>query len=201
MVRNFSLAALRARLGWKGRRDWKSVVRLTLGVLVALNVAAAILVYRPIGGSAEDLDRQLTSLRREIQQKEAAVARMKIVASKIEKGRQESDGFFNSYFLNERAAYLTVLEELNRIAKETKIKVKEHTFVSEPIEGSADLSMLTINGNIEGSYADLIEFVNRLDRTPHLIILESLQAQPLPAAGVLNVQVKLNAFVREARQP
>jgi Tfp pilus assembly protein PilO len=199
MFRSFSVASWRARLAPKGRRDLKTVVRFVLGLLVALNVAAAVLVFRPIGGSPEDLQRQLSSLRGEIQQKQAALGRMKIVSAKIEKGRAESDSFLNGYFLNERTAYLTVLEELNRIAKETKIKVKEHTFVSEPIEGSSDLSMLTVNGNIEGAYADLIEFVNRIDRSDRLIILESLQAQPLQTAGVLNVQVKLNAFVREAK--
>lgn len=202
MARRFNIQALRLRLTGGGRGSqarWKTAVHAVLGGLLLLNVVAAVLVFRPLGGSPEELNVQLRLLTNQVNQRKATLARLRTVASKVEKSRAEGNAFLNGFFLSERSAYLTVLEELNRIVKDTKIKLKEHTFTSEPIEGSADLSMLTISGNLEGTYTDLLEFVNRLDRSKYLIILESLQAQPQQAAGMLNVNVKLNTFVREAR--
>jgi hypothetical protein len=69
--------------------------------------------------------------------------------------------------------------------------------VVEPIEGSDDLAMMIITGNYEGTYADLMEFINRLDRSSRLLIIESLNATPQQGgAGVLTVNMKLDAFVR-----
>jgi hypothetical protein len=59
--------------------------------------------------------------------------------------------------------------------------------------------MLKITANYQGSYADLVQFVNRLDRSRKFLIVESLTASPQQGSGVLNVSMKLNAFVQELR--
>ena len=200
MPKSFNFQALRARMPhvsvmW----DPKLLIRAALAVLVAANLVAAILVFKPLGGSPEDMEQQVRALEAQIRQREAGLKTMRTVASKVEKGRADGNAFLGDYFLGERVAYSSVLTEINRIAKESKIKVKEHTFASEPIEGSADLNIMAINGNYEGTYADLMQFVNLLDRSKQLIIIESLQAQPQQTAGTLSIVMKLNTFVREAK--
>src|SRR5262249_15546986 len=93
--------------------------------------------------------------------------------------------------------------ELVHIANESKIKPREHSFVLEPVEGSDSLIMLTVTGGYEGTYADLVQFLVRLDHSPRFLIIENLTATPQQvsagqqATGVLNIAVKLTAFVRE----
>jgi hypothetical protein len=65
------------------------------------------------------------------------------------------------------------------------------------VEGSDTLSMLTITANYEGAYADLLHFVHEVDRSPRLLIIESLNAAPLQGGGQLSVSIKLESFVRE----
>ena len=200
MPRNFDLRALAARIPAPAfARDTRSLLRGVIGALLALNLIAAFFIVRPPGGSPQDLEQQLRSLQSQIQQKRTSLGAIRTVSSKVEKGREEGNKFMKDYFLSERVASMTILSELNTAAKESKIKVKEHTFATEPIEGSADLSMMTINGNYEAAFADLLEFVNRLDRSKQLIIIESLAAQPQATGGMLNINVKLNTFVREAK--
>jgi hypothetical protein len=197
MPRKFDPGALGARL--QLGRDPKSVARIALGILLAANLIAAFFVFRPWGGSPEDLNQQLRALQAQVQQRRASLNLIRTVSSKVDKGRAEGTNFMQSYFLVERVASMNVLSELNTIAKDSKMKVKEHTFAFEPIEGSADLSMMTINGNYEGAFKDLLEFVNRLDRSKQLLIIDSLGAQPQATGGTLIVNMKLNAFVREAK--
>jgi Tfp pilus assembly protein PilO len=56
--------------------------------------------------------------------------------------------------------------------------------------------MLSITANFEGTYADLMSFVNQLDRMKRLVILESLQAQPVQGSQVLAINMKLDTFFR-----
>jgi len=177
-------------------RDPKLLARIVVGALLAANLAAALIVLKPWGGSPEDLARELSSLQRQVQQRRAALKQSRLLLAKVETARTQGDQFLESYFAERRSAPPLLLGELDRIAKEAGMKPKEHSFSSELIEGSDSLEMVTIVGNYEGNYGDLIQFVNGLDRSPRFIIIEQMNASPQPSTGLLNVNLKMYAFVR-----
>ncbi|MBI4873381.1 MAG: type 4a pilus biogenesis protein PilO [Acidobacteria bacterium] len=183
------------RIDPRWRRDPRILLRVLLGVLLAGNLVAAFLVFRPIGGSAEELQQQMSALRRQFGQRQAGVGNLRALVAKLEKGRAEGDRFIAQHFLARRTAYSTLMAELGKSAQSAGIKPREHAFNFEPIEGSDTLGMLIVTANYEGSYADLVQFVNALDRSPRLLIVESLTAAPQQAGGTLNVAMRLNAFV------
>jgi type IV pilus assembly protein PilO len=185
------------RIEVRAGRDPRIFFRCLLGFLLAANLLAAFLVFRPIGGTAEELDQRAAALRSEIQQRTAAIQRLRAIAAKVEKGRVEGDRFIKQHFLARRTAYSTLISELGKSAQSAGIKPKEHTFGFEPIEGSNSLGMLIVTANYEGSYADLVQYVNALDRSGRLLIIESLMAAPQQAGGALNVAMRLNAFVED----
>lgn len=169
----------------------------TLAALVAFNLIAAYFVWRPIGGSPEELEQEMVDLRAKVLQNRAILERTRKNVAKVETGRNEGDTFMQTYFLSERTAYSNVLGDLAQAARESKVTPKEHAFSAEPIEGSDNLAMMTITGNYEASYPDLMQFINRIDRSGRLVIIESLNATPQTgSAGKLNVNMKLDAFVR-----
>jgi Tfp pilus assembly protein PilO len=194
MPRNFKSAG-------GGSRDPRLLVRIVLGVLVVANLAAAALVLFPPGGSAEDLQRQMASLQSQISSNQALLERTRQHLAAVEKGRNEGDRFLSSYFLVARTAYSTLLGELNEAASRSKIKPRENSFSPEPIEGSESLNMLTITYNFDGAYRDVMSFVHELDRSPRLLIIESLNAQPQQGSNVLSVSMKIDTFVRDDASP
>ena len=203
-VRAFTtFPALARRFRPIDRKDPRTVARFVVGVLVALNVAAALIVLKPWGGSPEDLARQMEDLRRQVLLRQAGVARTKALVAKVEKARSEGDRFLNDFVMSRRTASSTIVSELSQMAKQAGIKPKEASFVFEPIEGSDTLSMMTVAAGYEGSYQNLTQFINLLDRSPRFLIVESLQASPQQSGAILNVMLKFNAFVREdtARAP
>ncbi len=118
------------------------------------------------------------------------------LVNKVEKARAEGDLFMKDYFLSERSAYSTLVAELTEVAGKAKIKIKDHSFTEEPIEGAEHLKMLSISANYEGTYADLVEFVNMLDRSPRFLIIENLTATPQQSGGALNINIRLDTFMR-----
>jgi hypothetical protein len=196
MPRNFNFNFL-PKLGWPPRNS-ADIAQLLLVVALVLNLVAGWFVWRPLGGSPAELERQMIDLRGQVLQRRLLLERTRQNVAKVETGRSEGDNFLQTYFLGERTAYSSVVGELLQAARDAKIKPKEHSFALEPIEGSDDLAKKTITGSYEGTYADLIAFINRLDRSTRLLIVESLNATPQQGgAGVLNVSMKLDAFVRQ----
>jgi type IV pilus assembly protein PilO len=173
-----------------------SIARLVIGVLVAANLVAAYFVVRPPGGSPEDLRNQVRELSSRLRQKKAVLDRTRVLVSKIQAGREQGDDFLQRYFLPANTAYSTVYSEIIELAKEAQMKAKESTYSMEPIEGSDTLSLMTVTQALEGSYPQLIHFINALDKSQQLLIIESLQATPQSSGG-LTVQMKLQTYVRE----
>jgi Tfp pilus assembly protein PilO len=178
-------------------RDPRTVLRVILGTLVAANLIAAGFVLFPPGGSAEQMEQQLASLQSQVAAKSKTLAVTRQHVAAVEKGRAQGEDFLSSYFLPRRTAYSTLLAQLGDAAQQSQIKPKEHSFSTEPIEGSDTLSLMTITGNYEGTYKDLMNFVHQVDQSPGLMIIESLNAAPQTGSNTLSVNLKIDTFVRE----
>ena len=61
---------------------------------------------------------------------------------------------------------------------------------------------MAITGAYEGTYSDLLHFVNEIDRTKRLLIIENLAAQPQQGTGgLLNISIRFDTFVKEKLLP
>jgi hypothetical protein len=175
----------------------QSVIRLVLGLLAAANLVAGYFVFRPLGGSPQELRQQVVEMRGQIRQQSAALDRTKVLAGKIEIGRGEGDKFMSKYFLPRRTAYSTIMAELTDLATQAKITPKESANSIDPIEGSDVLEMMQITANYETTYGDLVRFINMVDKADRLLVMESLNATPQQGGGKINVMMKLDTFVVE----
>jgi Tfp pilus assembly protein PilO len=189
---------MRERLG----KDPRWTARAVLGLLLVLNLAAAAAVFKPWAGSEEQVQSERRQLRLEVQERRATVERLRGVVQTVEKTRAQADQFFEQYFLDRKSAFSTVLAEINAMAEKAGVRATgDNSNTFEPIEGSDNLAMMTVNGSYQGTYADLIEFVNAIDRSPRFLTIDRLQASPAQAPGTLSITMRLNVFVRGEVEP
>jgi Tfp pilus assembly protein PilO len=174
-------------------------VRAGLGVLLAANLVAAVFVFHPLGGSAEDLARDMQAKQRDLELKLRHLDQTRNVVAKVQQAKGEGDTFLADYILSRRKAYSTLLADANKLAVESGLQPKESSYAPpDPVEGSDTIEQLAISANYEGTYQSLTKFINLLDKSPRLII-ESLQAAP-QTGGKLNVTVRLDTFIQETPQ-
>ena len=191
------LGALARNLRERFGKDPRWTARAVLGLLLLLNLVAAAAVYRPWGGSEEEVQQERRQLRLDLQERRATVDRLRAVVQTVEKTRAQADQFFGQYFLDRQTAYSTVLAELNGTAEKAGMRATgDNSYNFEPIEGSDNLAMMTVNGSYQGTYADLIEFVSAIDRSSRFLTIDRLQASPAQASGTLSISLRLNVFVR-----
>jgi Tfp pilus assembly protein PilO len=200
MTRSFSVSARLIDGGGRlNLKDPRALARLALGILVVANLVAAVMVFKPWGGSAEDLARQQASMQQQLTSMQMRLKQTRALVAKAEGARQKGDGFLTEYTTVRRTMSSTITAELERIAKESGVQPKPASYNLDPVEGSDTLSQMTITAAYEGTYANLTKFVNLLDRSPRFLIIESLTAAPQQtnAGDVLSVSIKLDTFVRE----
>jgi Tfp pilus assembly protein PilO len=194
MPRNFNVSFPPAA----ALKEPKVLVRAGLGVLLVANLVAAMFAFHLFGASPEAINNELAATRLRLLAAQTRLSRSRTLAGRIDKGREESATFLTSYLTTRRHTYSSIISEITQTAKTAGMNMKEATIAPlDAIEGSDDLDMMTISVNFEGSYGQLIRFVNLVDRSPRFLIVESLQAAPQPKGDVLTVNIKLNTFVRE----
>jgi type IV pilus assembly protein PilO len=183
------------------RKDPRILVRLGLGALLAANLVAAAIVFKPWASSVEELEREASGLRQQVRQREMALERLRAVVDKVEAARTDGDRFEQNYLLSKRSMASVLTQELVGTAQKAGMRQKETTYSFEPVEGSDTLTKATITGIYEGTYADLMHFLNLLDRSNRFLIIESLGAAPQQSGLTLGVTLKLSGFVREGGDP
>jgi type IV pilus assembly protein PilO len=194
MPRSFKLP----RLNTLSVKDPRVAMRVVLGVLALANVIAALIVFKPWGGSPEDLHRQREQLTEQLAQNRKRLEGASQLVSKVERARSEGNRFMADYMMDRRTTFSTIVAELDKAATEAGIKPREKSMNLELVEGSDTVYQMSITSGYEGTYANLTKFVNVLDRSPRFLIIESLQASPQQGSGSLSISIKLDTFVREA---
>lgn len=182
--------------GAKLFRDPRVMMRALVGVLLAANLVAAVIAFKPFGGSADDLARQQTALQTQLNTLQARVALDRKLVEKVRNARKETDDFLAQYFIDRRVESSQVAEELNRITKEAGMKPASNASQLEDLQGSDDLKMLTITAGFEGGYENLTKLINLLDKSPRFFVIENMQTSGVQNGKSVSVQLKIDCFVR-----
>lgn len=198
MRRNFDWLTWGGNAQQRGVRFW---LQMAAAALALMNGVALFLYLDPPGGSRNDLLEQSAQVRNQIAAARAHSVRLKTIADKVQVGSGESGEFESRFFLAKRLAYEDVISEIQRMSTASGLKERDSVFTEEPIEGTADLSLLNATGNYEGTYDNLVRFLHEVDRSPMLLMLDTLQAAPQQHAGQITTSIRFQAVVREEPTP
>jgi type IV pilus assembly protein PilO len=176
--------------------DPKFLVRVVLAILFVANLVAAAMASHVFDASPEALNQQLAAAIAQRQAWQLQLNRTRTLANSVDRGKQEGEKFLSTYMTSRRHTYSTIIGELTETAKTAGMKAGA-TISLEPIQGSDDLDMMSVTLTLEGNYAQLMKFVNLLDRSPRFLIIETLTVTPRAKSDILSVGVKLDTFVKD----
>jgi hypothetical protein len=207
MPKSSKLALVAPKIQLKGisLKDPRLAMRVVIGLLLAANLAMAVIAFKPFGGSADDLRKDQASLSSQLRQLKANLEKSKQHVAKIEIARSEGDEFLSKYIMEKRSAAAVIVEEMAKAATDSGVRVLPDTFAYEGIEGSETLQMMSIGAPFEGDYAGLAKMVNLLEKSNRFWVIDDMslnapqqQNQKVAATQqMLNVNLKLLAFVRD----
>jgi hypothetical protein len=174
-------------------------MRAVIGALLAANLVAAVIAFKPFGGSADDLRREQAALSQQLTNLRGRVAKDKELVSKMQNARKDTDQFLTQYVTDEHFGASTLAAELDRIATEAGVKPLNAAYNEQDIEGSGGMRLVSVTAGYDGAYANLTKFINLVDKSPHFLIIETLAtAAPQQNGAALNVQIKIDTFTSHA---
>src|ERR1700733_4448245 len=126
--------------------SWKEpriLLRGIMGALLAANLAAAVIAFKPFGGSADDLQREEAALNQQLTGLRDHVAKSKQSVAKMQNARKDTDQFMAKYVTDEHFGASALALELDRIATEAGVRPLSVTYGEQDIEGSDGMKMVS----------------------------------------------------------
>src|SRR5258708_15814620 len=97
------------RLNLASMKDPRVSVRAALGALLLLNIVAALILFKPWGGSADDLERRIAIMQQQLPKQKAALEQNPALVNKVGKAKAEGNKLMSQYRLNVRTAFCKFL--------------------------------------------------------------------------------------------
>jgi|SRR5215470_891276 len=188
-------------------RDFKLQKAIILTCLVLLLMVDAGLAFYDsrIALKAQDPESVLKVQTKQLNDMKADVDR----AIRIKARMPEVDKYFDQFETTlppQGKGYSMLSEELDGIARETHVQVKDRKFQKKEISGR-NVDEIEIEATLDGDYSGIVRFLNRLQRSKNTYVVDSLGldsdkstggqgAQAAP--GAVKVSLRLRSYFRKA---
>ena len=184
MSSNFESAAKRRRL-----------VVGALAVLAMFNVVFWLFAVRPLSDRESAQQIRLQQLELQVRQKTEALNQLRGASTQLEGAVADGDDLLERLTFERRTTFSELLKELTAAAEQAGVEIRETSYNSDEIDGNEEYGMVSIAANFRGQYANLVQLLNRLDRSEKFLIVERLGAAPREDGG-LQIAIRIDAFVR-----
>jgi hypothetical protein len=137
--------------------SWKEprfLLRGVMGALLAANLAAAVIAFKPFGGSADDLQREEAALNQQLTGLRDHVAKSKLLVAKLQNARKDTDQFMAKYVTDERFGmkmwsvtegcegnYASLAKFINLLDKSPRFLIIENLQTTAPQQNGAALTV------------------------------------------------------------
>lgn len=183
--------------------DFRTKKRLIIGGLAILLVADAALLYfnAKLSSPVNERNQAITAQTRQLSLIKADVERASKIRQTIPEILKKFDDF-ESTLLPASKGWSVITQELDDYARDAHLIVEDEQFHTKEVSGR-DLSELKIEASVTGDYNGIVNFLNHLQRSKNVYIIDSLAVDSGSdishgPVGVLRVALHLRTYFRKA---
>ena len=172
-------------------RQTRKKLKITLGILSAVNVVAAVLYFSPVVGSADSRRMDLNRLQADLTIKTRRVAPLKDLPHKVDVAGHQIADFYKDRFPSQNSQILT---EVGKLANETGVKIEQGRYKPAD-EVTVGLQAIEMEYDLSGNYSSLARFINAMERDQMFFIINSVTLNGEPQ-GAVKLSVKLETYLK-----
>ena len=184
-------------------RDFALQKRLILAGLAILLLADAALgyYYARLSDERQNPREVLAALKRRVELVRADVNRATGIRQRIPASLSRLDEFESSFPAATRG-YSSISEELGTLAVENHLLIESQSFHQQELQGR-NLTEVVIENTVTGDYAGIVRFLNALQRSKSVFIVQSLELSTsndnnAGANAPLHISLQLKTYFRKA---
>lgn len=111
------------------------------------------------------------------------------------------DDFYANRLGTQAERMIAVQKEIRSIAEEFRIAPEAIDYTTTPIDGT-DLIRFGVTIPLVGGYPNLRQFINRVERSPHLLIVDEVQLTGSREGGaMLSLTIRISTCFRAPERP
>lgn len=176
-------------------RQARRRIYVFLGVLLAVDIAAAAVLLTPIAGSGAARQQEFDAIRRQLKQKMLLVIPPDQVQSRVDQARTQIDAFYKDRLAGGASA---LSAELGKLASASGVRLNSVHYV----ELDSDLPGLThvrVDATISGDYVAAVKFINAAERDKMFFIVDQVNLAE-QQGGTVRLAVGLETYVKGAAE-
>ena len=166
-------------------------LKIAIGVLVLLDIAAAAALLTPWAGREDIRHAEMRQLWLNLKTRQSAPWRG--LDKKIPVAQKQVEDFYRDRF---PAGYSEISNTLDRIASQSGVQIssEKYTQADSPIQ---DLPRIEVDADISGDYLSLVRFINSVERSKAFFIVNALDLAG-EQTGIVRLHIKFETYLRTA---
>ncbi|HEX4380843.1 MAG TPA: type 4a pilus biogenesis protein PilO [Candidatus Acidoferrum sp.] len=169
----------------------RRLIVLALVLLVTADVAFAVWGWNMSAGRQPQDELAILTRNRDLLR--ADIARAQDIRKKIPAIQQDCDKFEESLY-PANSGYSSVSSELDSIAGKSGLSIESRGFRQSDIKGR-EMQQVEIDTVVNGSYSQVVHFLNGLQRAQNVYAVEALEARADPGQGA-NGRVRVSMHIK-----
>jgi Tfp pilus assembly protein PilO len=178
----------------RGWQFWKRVVLIAIAVVCAADVALAVFLWQGSREGPEELQAQGEKLRAQAKLLQADVNRGREIRTSLPQVGKDCDNFYHDAFLDPTTAYSEVSSDLETIARKSNLRTTDINFKQKALKDHG-VTEVSITGSVEGEYPALVQFINGLERSKNMYLLDGLSLGSASTGGI-RLRLDLRTYFR-----
>lgn len=175
-------------------------VGAVLGGLLALNVAFYLFFNLPRLRALESLEDRRNTAARELRTTMTRVEKIQEYIQTYDDQTRRLDDFYENLLGTQMDRMTTIQKEIRSIATEFHIDPEAIDYNPEEMEG-AGMTLFQITIPLIGGYPNLRQFINRIESSKHLLIVDSVELTGAREGGaMLSLTIKISTVFHAPRQ-
>jgi hypothetical protein len=179
------------KTAWQG---WKLWIGIALGVVLALDLALAVFLWRVSLQQPQELRTQRDSLTLQAKKLRADVERGEKIRASLPQAGKDCDAFYQQSFLDSPTGYSRIESDLDAIATKSGVKISGFTFKQKELKDRG-VTEIEITTDLDADYPAVIQFINGLERSKNFYLLDSLHLASATTGGI-RLDLDLHTYFR-----
>ena len=176
---------------------WRRRVLVVLAVGAALNAVVYLSYTLPRTLGERRLTERQRLLHGEIQRERVAVSHQHIQAEIIRANTEDVRRFYDTAVGGRTADLVPVLRAIEGMAREGGMRPGAATYTPKEVKGMP-LDRFVITMPVNGTYRQLVSFVQRLEQSPYFLTLDGVRFSGETAGNRAELSLVLSCYFRAA---
>jgi len=155
------------------RTDFRRIIQIVLGVLVLVDLILFGVLWQAAAEHPASAAKRLEQLREENRQVSEDVRRASAIRDDLPQVQKQCDSFLHETLRPSSGGYSAMVAELEKIAADAGLPPGTVSFRQKAPDKQGVIEV-QINAGVEGSYPALVKFINGLERSKSLYLLDSI---------------------------